>query len=50
MTLEHLLLDNFDSIKNYKIGVINATSYGEKFDSALSKGIFKNIDYANSYE
>lgn len=41
---------NFDSIKNYKIGIINATSYGQKFDTALSKGIFKSIDYANSYE
>ena len=41
---------DFNSIKNYKIGVINATSYGEKFDTALAKGVLKNIDYANNYK
>jgi polar amino acid transport system substrate-binding protein len=38
------------TLRDAKIGVINGTSYGEKFDSAAKTGTLRNIEAANSIE
>lgn len=41
---------SFNSIRNLKIGVVNAVSYGSIFDTAVKNKILKNLDYANNFE
>ena len=41
---------NLENIKNYKIGVVSKTSYGKIFDDCVKKGLFTNLDEAQSFE
>lgn len=39
---------DLNKLSDLRIGIINETSYGPNLDAALSKGIFKRVDVANS--
>jgi len=41
---------NFSSMANASIGVVNQTSYGDRFDKAAKNGAFKKLDVASNYE
>jgi polar amino acid transport system substrate-binding protein len=41
---------NLSEMKNVNIGVVNKTSYGSLFDSAVKKGEFKKLDIAQNFE
>ena len=40
---------NFDSLANATIGIVNGTSYGNRFDSAVQAGMFRKLDSATDY-
>lgn len=40
---------DFDSLADARIGIVNTTSYGSRFDSAAQTGKFKKLDPATDY-
>jgi polar amino acid transport system substrate-binding protein len=41
---------NLSSLFNERIGIVNQTSYGRRFDDALGKELFKKIEVSQSFE
>lgn len=41
---------NLNSVRSVKIGIINGTSYGKKFDAAIKDGTLWHIDRTNSID
>lgn len=41
---------DFASLANATIGLVRNTSYGTRFDTALARGGFPKLEYANDYE
>ncbi|WP_316675807.1 transporter substrate-binding domain-containing protein [uncultured Tolumonas sp.] len=41
---------NYSSLANLRIGVVDKTSYGNKFDTAVANNVFKRLDSAPNYE
>jgi len=41
---------SFDSLADARIGVVSATSYGNRFDTAVQAGTFKNLEPVTSHE
>lgn len=39
---------DLNKLSEFRLGIINQTSYGPRLDAALEKGVFKRVDVANS--
>jgi polar amino acid transport system substrate-binding protein len=41
---------SFDSLAEAGVGIVSATSYGSRFDSAVQAGAFRKLDMVNNHE